>query len=30
MDEIGLHEFDFKLFDEDEDGVVREGFSEYP
>ena len=28
-DEIGLWRFDFNLFDEDEEGVVRDGSSEY-
>ena len=27
--EIGLRGFDFNLFDEDEEGVVREGLSGY-
>ena len=29
-DEIGLRGFDFNLFGKDEEGFVREGFSEYP
>ena len=29
-DEIGLRGFGFNLFDKDEEGVVREVFSEYP
>ena len=27
---IGLRGFDFNVFDEDEEGVVREGSSEFP
>ena len=29
-EEIGLREFDFNIFNEDEEGVVREGSSEFP
>ena len=29
-EEIGLRGFDFDFFDEDEEGVVREGYSEFP
>ena len=29
-DEIGLRRFDFNLFEKDEEGVGREGLSEYP
>ena len=29
-EEIGLRGFDFTVFDEDEEGVVREGSSEFP
>ena len=29
-EEIGIWGFDFNLFDKDEDGVVREGHSEFP
>ena len=29
-EEIGLQGFDFNVFDKDEEGVVREGSSEFP
>ena len=29
-DDIGLRGFDFNVFDKDEEGVVREGSSEFP
>ena len=29
-EEIGLRGFDFNVFDEDEEGVVREGSSDFP
>ena len=29
-EEIGLRGFDFNVFDKDEEGVVREGSSEFP
>ena len=29
-EEIGLRGFDFNVFDEDEEGVVRKGYSDFP